>query len=40
MFNLGTGHGYTVLEVIYAFERSNKIKLNYKIAGRREGDIE
>ena len=39
-FNLGAGHGYSVLEVIQSFERSTGQKLNYKIAARREGDIE
>ena len=40
IFNLGTGNGYTVLEVIQSFEKSNGIKLNYKLVDRREGDIE
>lgn len=39
-FNLGTGRGYSVLEVIESFERSTGEKLNYKITGRRAGDIE
>ncbi|MFW5644688.1 MAG: UDP-glucose 4-epimerase GalE [Bacteroidota bacterium] len=39
-FNLGTGRGNSVLEVIYAFEKATGIKLNYKIVGRREGDVE
>lgn len=38
-FNLGTGKGSSVLEVIQAFERVSGKKLNYKIVGRREGDI-
>ncbi|MEG2665508.1 MAG: UDP-glucose 4-epimerase GalE [Bacteroidales bacterium] len=38
--NLGTGKGYTVLEVIQSFEKMSGIKLNYKIVARREGDIE
>tara|TARA_R110000868_G_scaffold29447_16_gene109598 strand:- start:3906 stop:4928 length:1023 start_codon:yes stop_codon:yes gene_type:complete len=38
-FNLGTGKGSTVLEVVHAFERVSGKKLNYKIVGRREGDI-
>jgi UDP-glucose-4-epimerase len=38
-FNLGTGNGYSVLEVIKSFERVTGIKLNYVITGRREGDI-
>lgn len=40
MFNLGTGNGYSVLEVINSFERSTGEKLNYKIVARRAGDIE
>ncbi len=39
-FNLGTGRGASVLEVIESFERSNQQKLNYKIVGRRAGDVE
>lgn len=39
-FNLGTGQGYSVLEVIRSFERSTGIRLNYEVVGRREGDIE
>ena len=39
-FNLGAGHGYSVLEVIRSFESSTGQKLDYRIAGRREGDIE
>ncbi len=39
-FNLGTGRGVSVLEVINAFEKSTGVKLKYKVAGRREGDIE
>ena len=40
VFNLGTGKGYTVLEVIKAFEKATGIKINYCIVGRRAGDIE
>jgi len=40
VFNLGTGNGVTVLEVIFAFERATGIKLNYEIGRRREGDVE
>ena len=39
VFNVGTGTGSSVLEVIQAFEKVSKIKLNYKIVDRREGDI-
>ena len=40
VFNLGTGRGLTVLEVINAFEKATGQKLKYKITGRREGDVE
>jgi len=38
-FNLGTGKGSSVLEVIQSFERVTGLKLNYKIADRRAGDV-
>jgi UDP-glucose 4-epimerase len=38
-FNLGTGTGSSVLEVINAFEKVSNQKLNYQIVGRRAGDI-
>jgi len=38
-FNIGTGKGSSVLEVIKAFEKASGTSLNYKIVGRREGDI-
>jgi len=37
--NLGTGQGYSVLEVIDTFERVNNVKVPYAIAPRREGDL-
>jgi len=40
VFNLGTGRGVSVFEAIKAFEKSTGQKLNYKVVGRREGDIE
>ncbi len=40
IFNLGTGEGYTVMEVIRSFERVSGVKLNYKIVSRRPGDVE
>ena len=40
VFNIGTGKGNTVLEVIHAFEESTGMNLNYSICERREGDIE
>ncbi len=39
VFNLGTGNGYTVLEVIAAFEKVSGVKLNYKLGPRRAGDV-
>ncbi|MDO4461417.1 MAG: UDP-glucose 4-epimerase GalE [Bacteroidia bacterium] len=39
-FNIGTGSGVSVMELVKAFEKSTGVKLNYKIVGRREGDIE
>ena len=38
-FNVGTGKGSSVLEVIKTFERVNNLKLNYKIVDRRPGDV-
>ena len=40
VFNLGTGKGSSVLEIIKAFEESTGEKLNYQIGPRREGDVE
>ncbi len=37
--NLGTGTGYSVLDVIKAFETANDIKINYRLADRRPGDV-
>ncbi|MBQ2781177.1 MAG: UDP-glucose 4-epimerase GalE [Clostridia bacterium] len=37
--NLGTGHGYSVLDLVKAFEKVNGVKVPYRIAPRREGDI-
>jgi UDP-glucose 4-epimerase len=39
VFNLGTGRGYSVLEIINAFEKATGVKVNYKIVDRRPGDI-
>ena len=39
VFNIGTGRPLSVMELVTAFERVNNLKLNYKIAPRREGDI-
>ena len=40
VFNIGTGRGLSVLELIKAFEAATGVKLNYQIVGRRAGDIE
>jgi UDP-glucose 4-epimerase len=40
VFNLGTGNGYSVLEVIKSFEKVSGQQLNYRISPRREGDVE
>lgn len=40
VFNIGTGTGNTVLEIIKTFEKVNKLKLNYVLAPRRAGDVE
>lgn len=40
VFNLGTGNGLSVLEVINSFERSTGRKLNYRLVDRRPGDVE
>jgi UDP-glucose 4-epimerase len=40
IFNLGTGNGYTVQEVIHAFEKVSNTKLNYTLGPRRKGDVE
>lgn len=39
IYNLGTGTGYSVLEIVHAFERVNHVKVPYKIEARRPGDI-
>lgn len=38
-YNLGTGKGYSVLDLIKIFEKVNDVKINYKITDRRPGDI-
>jgi UDP-glucose 4-epimerase len=40
VFNLGTGQGVSVLQLIAAFEKGTGVKVPHKIVGRREGDIE
>ena len=39
VFNIGTGVGYSVLDMVKAFEKVNNLKINYRIAPRRPGDI-
>ena len=39
-FNVGTGVGYSVLDIVKAYESATGIKINYKIAPRRPGDID
>ena len=39
IYNLGTGHGYSVLDVVKAFEKANGLKVPYAIKPRRPGDI-
>ena len=39
VFNLGTGHGYSVLELVKTFEKVNGVAVPYEIVGRRAGDI-
>jgi UDP-glucose 4-epimerase len=38
--NLGSGHGYSVLEIIFAFEKASGVKIPYEIAPRRSGDLD
>jgi UDP-glucose 4-epimerase len=40
VINIGTGNGFTVLEIINTFEKVNNLKLNYSIGPRRPGDVE
>jgi len=39
VFNLGTGTGYSVLDMVHAFEKANDLKVPYEIAARRPGDL-
>lgn len=39
IYNLGTGKGYSVLEIVENFEKANQVKIPYKIQARRPGDI-
>jgi UDP-glucose 4-epimerase len=38
-YNLGTGEGYSVLDVVKAFEKASGVKIKYEIVGRRPGDV-
>ncbi|NNE16735.1 MAG: UDP-glucose 4-epimerase GalE [Saprospiraceae bacterium] len=40
IFNLGTGTGYGVMDIINAFEKSTGVKINYRYVDRRSGDVE
>lgn len=39
VFNLGSGSGISVLEILDSFEKENRLKINYEIVDRREGDV-
>jgi UDP-glucose 4-epimerase len=39
VYNLGTGHGYSVLDIVKAFEKASGVKIPYVITARRPGDI-
>ena len=39
VFNIGTGHPVSVFELVKGFEQANNLKLNYKVAARRPGDV-
>ena len=39
IYNLGTGNGYSVLDIVHAFEKENNVEIKYKIVERRPGDI-
>ena len=39
-FNIGTGNGYSVLDIVKSYEKATGLKINYKIAPRRPGDID
>ena len=39
IYNLGTGTGYSVLDLVNTFEKANNVKLQYKMAPRRAGDL-
>lgn len=39
VYNLGTGNGYSVLDVVHAFEEANGLTIKYEMQGRRAGDV-
>ena len=39
IYNLGTGHGYSVLDIVKAFEKASGVHIPYEITPRRPGDI-
>lgn len=39
VYNLGTGHGYSVFDIIKAFENASGIKINARVGSRRDGDV-
>ena len=39
IFNIGTGRAVSVFELVKSFEKVNNLKLNYKVAPRRAGDV-
>ena len=39
IYNLGTGKGYSVLDLVKTFEKVNNVKISYEIVGRRAGDV-
>ena len=39
IYNLGTGHGYSVLDLVNTFQKVNNVEVKYNIVGRRAGDI-
>ena len=39
IYNLGTGKGYSVLDIVHAFEKANNLTIKYEVAPRRPGDI-
>ncbi|MBQ8765984.1 MAG: GDP-mannose 4,6-dehydratase, partial [Clostridia bacterium] len=40
VYNLGTGNGYSVLDIVHAFQQASGQKIEYKIVSRRPGDLD